>query len=361
MRGIGVLKNIRTIFNKIHVILSEILKSMLKFPVILIPVHDNIDYFRGSNNDSENNEYSSNSNNNPNNPENPENSNDSDDVEMADNNSPESQEDSNNDSDDVEKADVEEIEDHNALELTMDDLEMVNAGLHGDPEALEETKREYSEFFTDRTDREALLDIRDYLEGELTPEHGISEIQVDPAKNAVELERVAEYFERRAENADDPERKERLEGIADEYWKAAEEETIRATTLNVDGIRLRDDNIEEDSYDSDSSDATVVPSRRPEGPSGPSDNADSSNDTGHSDSTGSSEGSGPSKGSGPSDGSSGGSSGGSGGGSSAGGGSGSSGGEGSSGGSSVFSKILIILCASFETFIQVIDDLSNFL
>jgi len=189
---------------------------MLKFPVILIPVHDNIDYFRGSNNDSENNEYSSNSNNNPNNPENPENSNDSDDVEMADNNSPESQEDSN-DSDDVEKADVEEIEDHNALELTMDDLEMVNAGLHGDPEALEETKREYSEFFTDRTDREALLDIRDYLEGELTPEHGISEIQVDPAKNAVELERVAEYFERRAENVDDPERKERLEGIADEY------------------------------------------------------------------------------------------------------------------------------------------------
>lgn len=136
---------------------------------------DSIYYFSGD--QPENSESNSNSNNNPNSK--------SDDEEMADyqpENS-ESNSNSNNDpdseSDDVEDTEVEEVDNHNAPEEVMNDLDKLDAARNNDSEALEYLKREYSSFFENNTEEEALDQIEDYLEEEFPGEYKKSEEEAD--------------------------------------------------------------------------------------------------------------------------------------------------------------------------------------
>jgi uncharacterized membrane protein YgcG len=88
---------------------------------------------------------------------------------------------SNNDSDsdDLEKADVTEVNDHNAPEEIIDDLDLLDKARKGDPEALDEIKREYPEFFRENSDKEGLKEVEEYLDSEFEPEHRISELEAD--------------------------------------------------------------------------------------------------------------------------------------------------------------------------------------
>lgn len=136
---------------------------------------DTIYYFSGD--QPENSESNSNSNNDPNSK--------SDDEEMADYQPENSESNSNSDndsdyeSDDVKDEDVEEVDNHNAPEEVMNDLDKVDAARNNDPQALEYLKKEYSSFFEDNTEEEALDQIEDYLEEEFPGEYKKSEEEAD--------------------------------------------------------------------------------------------------------------------------------------------------------------------------------------
>ena len=95
---------------------------------------------------------------------------------------------SESDSDDLEKADVKEVNNHNAPEEVINDLDTLDKARRGDPEALDEIKREYSEFFRENSDEEGLKQVEEYLDSEFEPEHIISELEAD----ALEQEANAE-------------------------------------------------------------------------------------------------------------------------------------------------------------------------
>ena len=119
-----------------------------------------------SNDNSENMEDSSNSENNPENNEDSKSNSDRD---------------SDMDLDDPEDQSVEEIKDpeHNAPERIMDDLDQVDKARNGDPDALDYLRREFTSFFDDVSEEEALDDIEEYLENEFHPEHERSEREAD--------------------------------------------------------------------------------------------------------------------------------------------------------------------------------------
>lgn len=134
---------------------------------------DNIYYFSGDQPENSN----SNSNNNPNSEDG--------DVEMADSQPGNSESNSNSNNpdsedDDVEDADVEEVPNHNAPEEVMNDLDKVDAARdNNDAEALAYLKREYSSFFDDNTEEEALDQIEEYLTEEFPKELKRSEEEAD--------------------------------------------------------------------------------------------------------------------------------------------------------------------------------------
>jgi hypothetical protein len=91
------------------------------------------------------------------------------------------------DSEGPKKREVVEQEDHNAPEQIMDDLDLVDKARSGDKKALDEIKRNYSEFFEGYSDEQALKDIGEYLEEEFEPELKRSEEEAD----AMEREELA--------------------------------------------------------------------------------------------------------------------------------------------------------------------------
>ena len=91
----------------------------------------------------------------------------------------EDDEEDNSDSDDLENADVTEIDDHNAPEEIIDDLDTIDKARNGDPDALDEIKREYPEFFKENSDEEGLDQVEEYLESEFEGEHEISELEAN--------------------------------------------------------------------------------------------------------------------------------------------------------------------------------------
>jgi hypothetical protein len=102
----------------------------------------------------------------------------------------ESSESGSSESDDSEgpkKREVVEQENHNAPEQIMDDLDLVDKARLGDKKALDEIKRNYSEFFEGYSDQQALNDIGEYLEEEFEPELKRSEEEAD----AMEREELA--------------------------------------------------------------------------------------------------------------------------------------------------------------------------
>jgi hypothetical protein len=88
---------------------------------------------------------------------------------------------SNNDSDsdDLENADVTEVDDHNAPEKIIDDLDTIDKARKGDPDALDEIKQEYPEFFKENSDEEGLDQVEEYLEEEFEGEYERSELEAD--------------------------------------------------------------------------------------------------------------------------------------------------------------------------------------
>jgi hypothetical protein len=101
--------------------------------------------------------------------------------------SSESESSESDDSESPKKREVVEQENNNAPEQIMDDLDLVDKAKLGDKKALEEIKRNYSEFFEDYSDKQALKDVEEYLEEEFEPELKRSEEEAD----AMEREELA--------------------------------------------------------------------------------------------------------------------------------------------------------------------------
>jgi hypothetical protein len=180
---------------------------------------NNINYFSNENNpdnnegsnssstinsdDENNSDNNEGSNGNPNN-----NNRDAMEVDDIDSNS-------DNESNPDDPENIEEVPDpeHNAPERIVDDLDVVEKAKNNDPEALEYLKREYSDFFDNTSENEALNQIKEYLEDEFPKELKRSEHEADALKakeNAEDIQKEIDELEKEEKETTDPQIKENL-------------------------------------------------------------------------------------------------------------------------------------------------------